>query len=520
MRVKQRVGGDERGAVLPIAAAFVIVAVIFLAFAIDIGDLRQDRRQLTTATDAAAFDVAQTWSDSSLDGDALGWSRTGNTWDCDSAAQTYLDKNRTDATGAYECTAELINEQLGSVHVYSAGTVDYEIAPAIGAESGQVRSTSSVKIQSTTGGGLRPWTVCARDADVLAWFNAGGPGPVEITLGGDKFLPEECGQNNANWGFFQFETQASGQKSLSEIIREGSDDPTAAFDNGANGNPLDPYADEKAVCVDDAEETPQTLYDEQDPVTCVFNSTGAAGWNNNNALQAFDYLRDNQIVFSVPLYGEVQPIGGGQQTGFPIIGFAEVQLVSYNEAQGANENEMTLRFLSLSVGDCCDVNESNQDLALCDVGDLAGNVAPTFATACQTSAATSGGPGNTVPEGSQPCEVSGAVLVTPGPFSRTDPNPPADHSISQAADFDISVVDSSDCGDLSGLLRNETKPNQTNPLTSPMVVDSTTMRVTAMAGSGNYNHGNGGVSDTWNLELSTSLEAPVTYAPVAQITVG
>lgn len=444
MRVN-RSGGDDRGAVLPIVAVFTVVAVIFLAFVIDFGNQRQDRRQLTTATDAAALDVAQEWADNSLEPLSTFTSIDATTWNCSADALDYLDRNRTDDSGSYNCTAEIINGQLGSVTVFSDGQVDFALEGVTGQDSGQIASSSSVRIGSTEGGGLRPWAVCARDQDVTNWFNAGGTTVTEITLGGDKFLPSECGQNNANWGFVQFETQANGQKSLAEIIREGSPDPTASFDNGDQGNPVDPYADEKAVCVDDADENPQTLYDEQDPVTCLFNSTGAAGWNNNNALDAFDYLRDEQIVFSVPLYGEIQPIGAGQLTGFPIIGFAEVQLVWYNPAQGSDNNEMRLRFLKLSTGDCCDVNESNQTLALCDVGTRSGSVGDDFDQVCQTSDATSGGPGNSVPPGSQPCDI---LTVSPAFWTVTLKSaPPSDKDkLPSDIKYDVTVADADDCG--------------------------------------------------------------------------
>lgn len=334
MRVIDRGRRDDRGAVLIVVAVFAIVAVIFLAFVIDIGDQRQDRRQLTTATDAASLDIAQQWADESLV-PLSGWSTVSNvsdtvTYDCTATLvdNEYLDNNRPVDVGDYSCEAVLKSQQLGSVSVFAKGTTQYAVAPAIGITEGKVRSTTSVRLTSSRGGGLRPFTICALDADVRQWFNAGGsPLGKEITLGGDKFLPPECGQNNGNWGFVVFATQANGQKSLAETIREGSVDPLASFDNGANGNESDPYADEKAICRSDADESPQTLYDDQDPVTCVFNSTGAGGWNNNNALDAFDYLIDNEITFSLPIYGEIQPIGGGQQAGFPIIGFAEVQMV-------------------------------------------------------------------------------------------------------------------------------------------------------------------------------------------------
>lgn len=406
MRVNKRVRRDERGAVLILVATFMIVAVIFLAFVVDIGNQRQDRRQLATATDAAALDVANRWADKSLepldDFVPIG----ANRWDCTQDADSYLQANRPVDAGDYSCEAFFVNGQYASVSVFADGRTDYQVAQAVNIDDGPIASTTSVRLRSTVGGGLRPFTVCARDVDVTAWMNSGGATVEDITLGGDKFLPDECGQNNGNWGFVVFETQGNGQKTLAEIIRDGSVDPVASFDNGPNGNPADPYQDEKAVCLDDGDESPQTLYDDQDPVTCVFNDTGAGGWNNNNALEAFDYLVDNDIVFNLPIYGEIQTLGPGQQTGFPIIAFAEVQLIDYNKAQGGDENDLTLRFLKLSSGECCDVNESNAQVEICDVGTPGGQVLPNFAGNCRTFTGASGG-GPVVPPAPQPCEVTG-----------------------------------------------------------------------------------------------------------------
>lgn len=411
MRINRQIRRDERGAVLILVAVFTIVAVIFLAFVVDIGNQRQDRRQLATATDAAALDVANRWADESLEPLDDFSLISANRWDCTEDAERYLQKNRPVDAGDYSCEAFFVNDQYASVSVFADGRTDYQVAQAIDIDDGPIASTTSVRLRSTVGGGLRPFTVCARDAEVTAWMNTGGATVEDITLGGDKFLPDECGKNNGNWGFFIFETQASGQKSLAEIIREGTEDPVASFDNGVNGEPLDPYKDEKAVCANDGDEKPQTLYDEQDPVTCVFNDTGAGGWNNANALEAFKYLRDNEIVFNLPIYGEIQPIGTGEQTGFPIIAFAEVQLLDYNRANGSDENDVTLRFLSLSTGDCCDVNESNAQIEICDVGTIGGQVLPDFTGNCQTFTGNSGG-GPLVPPAPQPCEVTAVDPIT------------------------------------------------------------------------------------------------------------
>ena len=438
MRVTSR-RSDDRGAVLIIFAVFMMVAVVFLAFVVDIGNQRQDRRQLTTATDAAALDVAQTWARQSLTPLGSFVNIGSNKWDCTNAAEEYLNANRQVAAGDYECVAQFVNEQFGSVTVTAGGQTDYQVAPAIGIEEGEIASSTSVRIRSTPGGGLRPFGICARDEDVIDWIGDGGP-QRDIVLGGDKNLPDECQDQSANWGFVVFETQTTGQKTLAETIRDGTTDPTSSFDNGDEGNPDDPYAAERAICRDDADETPQHLYDDQTPVTCVFNSTGAAGWNNNNALDAFRYLRDEEITFNLPIYGEIEVVGNGQQTGFPIIAYAEVQLLDFEPAgPGSERNELQLRFLNLSTGDCCDVNESNYQLEICDVGTLGGDVvASTFTASCQTYGGSSGGD-PTVPPPSDPCTV---VSVSP---EGQDVFVDSAGALINDERIDVTVADAADC---------------------------------------------------------------------------
>ncbi|MDE0801994.1 MAG: Tad domain-containing protein [Acidimicrobiales bacterium] len=427
----------DQGAVLPIVAVFTLVAAVFLAFVVDLGNQRQDRRQLTTATDAAALDVAQSWADNSLDPLASFTSINASSWDCSAAAQDYLDRNRTDDTGAYTCTAEILDGQLGSVSVFSDGDVDYSLGGITGQSSGSIGSTTSVRISSTIGGGLRPFAICAFDPDVAAWFAAGGsPSGQVLTLGGDKFLPPECGQNNGNWGFVSFPSQANGTPGVVDSLREGSTDPIASFNNGDAD-----YDEEKQVCIDD--DASGGFYDDQDPVTCLIDFNGTT-WNAAGVQSALDDLRDSQLTFSLPVYGERADLGGSR-TGFPVIGFAEVQLVSY-DVQGANDNAMTLRFLRLTSGDCCEVNDSNQSLQLCDVGSNLGQVGTRFASACQTSDGSSG-PGPSIPPAPDPCIINGTG-VSPSSQGVEVEKPPASTGSTTEVVFTIDVADSTDCSGL------------------------------------------------------------------------
>lgn len=452
MRMSPQRCTGERGAVLVVVAAFTIVAVIFLAFVVDIGNQRQDRRQLTTSTDAAALDVAKRWADNSLEPLTDFNLISAGRYDCSVSAQEYLGRNR-EIDAAYECEAEFLNGQLASVRVFSAGTTEYQVGSAIGIDEGSVNSTTSVRVTSTTGGGLRPFAVCSRDPDVLAWYSAAvlavatnNPVPQDtITVGGPKFLPPQCEQNNANWGFVQFQAQdngvgTTGQNALAGTIVRGTTDPLSSYDNGD----LD-YDEERQVCIDDNADG--TFYDDQDPVTCVTNANGAGGWNNANTAKAFDELIALGTTFHLPLYAEIEDLGG-QRTGFPIIAFAEVKLIGYN-ASGANGNSVTLRFLNLSSGDCCDVNDGNQQLEICDVGTTSGDILSSFANACQTSQGSSVPP-PPLPPAPPPCTV---LDVAPPNQSMTVSNPGG--VATSAAQWTITVDSGVDCLGLAvDLVRN------------------------------------------------------------------
>lgn len=452
MRISPERCGGERGAVLIIVAAFSVVSVIFLAFVVDIGNQRQDRRQLTTSTDAAALDVAKRWADNSLEPLDSFTTISAEKYDCSVDAEEYLDRNR-EIDDNYECEAEFFNGQLASVSVFSSGTTEYQVGGAIGVDSGRVNSTTSVRITSEPGGGLRPFAVCSRDPDVVTWYAAavaavaaGVPVPeATLTVGGPKFLPPMCEQNNANWGFVQFATQGSGvgtvgQHALAGSILNGTTDPLSSFDDGDAD-----YEEEKQVCIDD--DADGVFYDDQDPVTCVTNVSGAGAWNNANTTNAFNQLIALGTTFHLPLYGEIADLGG-QSTGFPIIAFAEVQLLGYNAA-GADDNSVTLKFLNLASGECCDANDGNQRLEICDVGTTSGDVLSSFGSACQTSLGNSAPP-PPLPPAPPPCVVEN---VAPASQAVTVANPGG--VATSGAQWLIGVDDGSNCIGLAvDLVRN------------------------------------------------------------------
>ncbi len=463
MRVNERAARDERGAVLIIFAVFVLVAVVFLAFVIDIGNQRQDRRQLTTATDASALDVAYEWVRA---GDYSPGYYPGG--DCNLRATLYLDRNRVVDPGDHSCVATYQGAQVGYVSVFAGGDTPYAIAPVFGQDSGRIGSATSVRITPVDGGGLRPFAVCVNDSpelnEWLRWQAGLGPEPVpsfdDIIIGGPKFLSDGCTQNNANWGFVQFASQDNGTPGVTESLEEGSVDPIATVPAAfyENGDTAGDLRDDDA---DDVADACELTYAAQTPSDfCLFEATGANGWNSNGPMEAFQQLMDDGTVFNLPLYGAAQPdaAGPGSSTGFPIVGFLEVRLLAYCDdpatvkaaaevaagaCNGGNDNFVHVELLGVATGDCCNINADNAQLEICDVGTIGGGAGSTLAVDCGTGGGSSGGgpPVNPPPD---PCEV---LSFTPPDQTVVVTNNNGGTLTSDVV-VDIEVADTSDCANV------------------------------------------------------------------------
>ncbi len=441
MRMNTRVRRGERGAVLILVAVFAIVAVIFLAFVVDIGNQRQDRRQLATATDASALDVATRWSDAGLAKLANFTLISGNAfkgvYDCTSDAQDFLDRNRQVDAGDYECRAEILSPRLASVRVFAEGETNYQVAPAIGIDQGSIGSSTAVKITANPFGGLRPFAVCASQPAFNTWYSspaAQDPNTVtRVTISGDKFLPAECGQNNGNWGFVQFETQDGGtgngnDNKLAGTLRNGSDDVISPYLDSVGNTHRQRCSKSYAVQKSD-----------HGAVSCIFDTNGAGGWNNNNTMQAFNHLiGPPAVTFALPIYDRIVDLGGSS-TGFPVIGFAEARLVSFVQG-GSKDNSITLDLIRVWTTQPGFIGANNRVLEICDVGSTSGAQLASFGTACQPAAAAGG---STPPVGSSdPCVVNsvspGSQFVPVSAGSSTGP-----------VSVDVTVADASRCAGMT-----------------------------------------------------------------------
>ncbi len=160
----------QRGAVLPIVAVFVLVAVVMLAAVIDLGHQRENKKEITLSTDAAALAGA---SVADTEVSALTSQPAGTLVDCSSvtispAAEnsegfTYVSEmvdhyydDRNGGTNVPDCKVARMSYRRGYVLVSAHEIVDYNFAPAFGQDTGGVSGVSVAAIVDFFGGGLRP----------------------------------------------------------------------------------------------------------------------------------------------------------------------------------------------------------------------------------------------------------------------------------------------------------------------------------------------------------------------------
>ena len=412
MRVADRRTRRDDGAVLLIFAAFTVVAVLFLAFVVDLGAQRENRRELTTSTDAAALDVAQQWAATSLS--TTLWPTVGaNLYNCTAAAQATARANNDGLDpDALQCVAEK-RTTYGVVTVGMSEAVDFAFGGVTGVDSGGTNSSTSVRITGPAQGGLRPFALCMDEPQIKAWLAAGSADPLVVDA--VKFLPDFCGTSSGSWG-------------LMDLGGGGASKVGNVFANGY-GSPVQVSPNPEACLV-------------TTPASCFEVATGVK-FNSNNLKTPLDFLAgpagcaEGGIEFTLPTYKKViDP--GGKKAKFPISGFARVQLMCF-EVSGANLNRFELKLLGFETeGTCCSgISAINRVLEICDVGTVGGAVGPKFGTGC-----------NAAPPVVPPVVVDGCdiVSITPATQNVTVTGAGASTAVANAT---VTVADHTKCGAIS-----------------------------------------------------------------------
>jgi hypothetical protein len=470
MRVGHRRRG-ERGAVLVIVAAFCIVAVIFTAFVVDIGNQRQNRRQLATASDSAALDVAQEWTELNLATTGF-TSAGGGAFDCSSinggalAQSVVLANNDGKAADTVTCLAR-VGTFYGVVTVGTTEAVEYEFGKAVGINEGGTGAVTSVRITSTSNGGLRPFSLCVDYPGVKEWIaewtdgDDEEPPPTTIDVLQLKALHPDCVQAAGNWGAGDFsdepEFTGGGANALGQALNEGS------------------YKAWKTS-------TSESTCAETTPVSCMDALTGAK-WNSQNITTALGGLEGDDgnscatggPTFYIPTYGEAVSTGGGgggTKVGYPITGFAQVQLQCY-EVKGSDLNKFVLKFISYDQdGPCCSYATGQYRLDICDVGTIGGSTSSDFSSSCAFAAYTPPNVGEDTDAEPDPsgCVVSGAAKL----------NSPTQSGNKLSADLqlELSVADAAKCSAIDVRVQKVNNPSDSLESTDCCTATGNKLRLT------------------------------------------
>ena len=316
---------DERGAVAIIVALCSIVLFGFAAYAIDAGNLWQTRRNMVTASDAAAL------------ASAADYSTGGN--GCSSSAGTFVTLNKADAS-VDSCIVSGAGNDSGNTTVHAGTTAQFTFAGVFGLVNKQVHSTTTAKWGIPSGAsGLRPFGLCLyANAQLQSWLNlptgpTGDSGTIRITYG--KSQPNACGTKvPGNWGVLD-------------------------FDGGSNSN---------------ADTKDWTLNGYPDIVSVGDNIPGDPGAFSNSLNSGLSFLKSSGSAFDLPVFDTAA--GNGSNSTFHIVAFVQVQLVDYRTTGPQANRYMDLVFSrGVLSGSCCGsgIDTGTRAVRICDIDTLSPN---------------------------------------------------------------------------------------------------------------------------------------------------
>jgi Putative Flp pilus-assembly TadE/G-like len=319
---------NERGAVAVIVAILAPLLIAAVAYAIDTGNLWQTRRNMVTATDAAALGTAGHFALGS-DGCAAG------------GAPTLLTQNRGDAS-LDSCQPSTTDTKRGHVTVQGHTTAEFTFAGIFGLQNHTVPSTTTALWGIPSGAiGLRPIALCiTATAGLEQWLDLpNGPAgpttsPLTITLSNSQ--PDPCldsgGNVAGNWGL----ALGSGNNSNSDTadwLLNGFPDPVSIGDD-IHANP------------------------------------GAFSGSLQNALQT---LLDNHTWFPLPVFDRVDGLANGNNAQYHVVAFVFVQLVAYQVSGAQASRSITVNMdRGVIQGTCCldGPDTGTRVVRICDVDTL------------------------------------------------------------------------------------------------------------------------------------------------------
>jgi hypothetical protein len=297
------VKGEEGAAAIVIA---VCVSVLFgaAAIVIDAGDIWQERRQLVTATDAAALAAAQDEANG-VNGCAL-------------TANAYLQAN-SDGSTLSSCTASP-QAATGEVTIQAEIIVEHALAKVLGRDQTVVNASSTAEY-GIPGGiyGLRPFALCSQSPGFMAWQESGHSTTQVFRITYDKDQPDHCGAPApGNWGLIDFDGGANSNTDTQEWVQ-----------NGYPGLVTSPR--------------------------WYFGDTGAF----SNSLP-ISFIAGETI--QLPVFDDVNT-DSGSNTQFHLMGFVSVEIIAFDSNGPEASRYLDIRFgTGIASGLCCDNGSTDTGL--------------------------------------------------------------------------------------------------------------------------------------------------------------
>ena len=307
---------------------------------------------MVTATDASALNGASVAQQSGL-------TTTGPcTGAVQTAVTTLLTDNQPSAT-LDACTVFPKNTKNGYITVDARKPVSAIFSGVLGIGSSSAFSSTSVEYGFPTGASnLRPMGICILNDHVQEWLalqngtmtpsqyaalKGTTDHPATYPTSGvvhriyfDKQNAQSCGADAAsgNWGWQDFNNGGNSSSDLKNWIQ-----------NGYSG------------IVGIHKPVPVCAASTYDPANgCIPGTTGSKGTSGDTQLQ---YLVDNHVHFSVPLFDSVVYGTGGNAT-FTIRAFLGVILWGFQDSGQETSRYLDVEFTSIQLeGNCCD--SSQQD---------------------------------------------------------------------------------------------------------------------------------------------------------------
>ena len=273
----------DRGSIAVITALSFIPIAIALAVLVDSGRAWEARHRLQNGVEAAATAAAQTWM-----------SGGGS---CKSTALALVTADGATAS-SISCSVTGANTK-GTVTVSAMSRVPLAFASLIGRDHANVTASTTVRVGPVSSAlHVSPLALCAGNKAISDWINSGMTTHVTTTITFETPTPVCGGTIPGNWGILDFNGGSNSNTELANWVVNGYEGSLKVGDV-IDGNP------------------------------------GAPSTSSNIAAVVGE-------SFIIALYSA--PYGSGSSAKYPIVGFAQVHLVSANVTATASKRSLTVRF--------------------------------------------------------------------------------------------------------------------------------------------------------------------------------